>query len=366
MSCQILAHRRRTNHPANPGRTGEALHGGVVEMEALTYPWVLPLLAKLPTSAMALPRALLLTGRPGLGKRATALFLAQSLLCETKRDGLIPCGTCPSCLLYRAGNHPDLRTLEVGEDETPNAGASDEELLPAKKQSQHIPVQKVRALLDFVTLTPHRGGAKVICIVPVEAMLPAAANALLKILEEPPGDTYFLLVSHQPERLLATIRSRCFHMALGLPDRQPALDWLKEQGIANAELSLAQGGYAPLAAINHAGDEKFWTQRKALLDELGSSAFDALHAAEYAQDIDGALVASLVSQWIYDIVAIQSGADVRYHLDYAPTLQTLARSVPAYELMKRYDAIVQFGRIAEHPLNKRLAMENLLAGFPSQ
>jgi DNA polymerase-3 subunit delta' len=323
------------------------------------------LLAKLPTAAMALPRALLLTGKRGLGKRATALFLAQSLLCETPRDALFPCGTCPSCLLYRAGNHPDLRTLEVGsEDGTPSAGAADEELQPTKKQSQHIPVQKVRALLDFVMLTAHRGGAKVICIVPVEAMLPAAANALLKMLEEPPGNTYFLLVSHQPERLLATIRSRCFHMAFGLPDRQPALDWLKEHGIANAELALAQGGYAPLAAINHAGDEKFWTQRKALLDELGSSAFDALHAAEYAQDIDGALVASLVSQWIYDIVAIQSGASIRYHLDYAPMLQTLARSVPRYELMKWYETIVQFGRIAEHPLNKRLAMENLFAGFP--
>ncbi|MFL6579913.1 MAG: DNA polymerase III subunit delta' [Burkholderiales bacterium] len=335
-------------------------------MEALTYPWVLPLLAKLPTSAMALPRALLLTGRPGLGKRATALFLAQSLLCETKRDGLIPCGTCPSCLLYRAGNHPDLRTLEVGEDETPNAGASDEELLPAKKQSQHIPVQKVRALLDFVTLTPHRGGAKVICIVPVEAMLPAAANALLKILEEPPGDTYFLLVSHQPERLLATIRSRCFHMAFGLPDRQPALAWLEEQGIGNAKLALAQGGYAPLAAIHRAGDPQFWNQRKILLNAVGSDSFDALHVAEEAQDIDGALVATLLAQWVYDIVAIQSGASVRYHLDYAATLQKLARSVSIYELMKWYDAIVRYGRMAEHPLNKRLAMEDVLAGFPGQ
>jgi len=335
-------------------------------METLTYPWVSALLAKLPANAMALPRALLLTGRPGLGKRATALFLAQSLLCETQRDKLIPCGTCPSCLLYRAGNHPDLRTLEVGEDETQSTGASDEELLPAKKQSQHIPVQKVRTLLDFVALTPHRGGAKVICIVPVEAMLPAAANALLKMLEEPPGQTYFLLVSHQPERLLATIRSRCFHMAFGLPDRQPALAWLKEQGIDNAELALAQGGYAPLAAIDRAGDPEFWQQRKTVLDALASGSFDPLHVAEDAQDIDGALVANLLSQWVYDIVAIQSGAGVRYHLDYTATLQKLARSVPMYELMKWYDAIVRYGRMAEHPLNKRLAMEDVLAGFPSQ
>ena len=146
-------------------------------MEPLNYPWVAMLLDKLPADATALPRALLLTGRRGLGKRSTALFLAQSLLCETQRGELLPCGTCPSCLLYRAGNHPDLRMLEVGtEDETPSAETADEEVQPAKKARQHIPVHKVRALLDFATLTAHRGGAKVICIIPIEAMLPAAAN----------------------------------------------------------------------------------------------------------------------------------------------------------------------------------------------
>ena len=334
-------------------------------MENLTYPWVAPLLARLPRSATALPRALLLTGRRGLGKRATALFLAQGLLCEAHRDKLEACGTCPSCLLYRVGNHPDLRMLEIGfEDET--QAFADDELQPAKKQSRHISVDKVRTLLDFVTITAHRGGAKVVCIMPVESMLPAAANALLKILEEPPGNTFFLLVSHQPERLLATIRSRCFQVAFGLPDRQPALDWLKEQGIDEAELALAQGGYAPLAAIDRAGDEQFWLQRKVLLDALGSGSFDALRVAEYAQDIDGALAATLLSQWVYDIAAVQSGASVRYHLDYTSTLQKLAGSLSAYELMKWYDAIVRFGRVAEHPLNKRLAMEDLLAGFPNQ
>jgi DNA polymerase-3 subunit delta' len=336
-------------------------------VDDLTYPWIVPVLDRLPRAAKALPRALMLAGRPGLGKRATALFLAQSLLCETQRDGLKACGTCASCRLYQVGNHPDLRTLEVGqEDGGPAAGAADEEAGLPKKASRQIPVERVRTLTDFVTITAHRGGAKVICIIPAEAMHPSAANAVLKILEEPPGDTYFLLVSHQPERLLPTIRSRCFHLSFALPDPGPALDWLKRQGIEQGELALAQGGYAPLAAVDRAADETFWSQRRLLLDTLVVSGFDPLRAADCAEDIDGALVSTLLSQWAYDVVALKSGGKVRYHLDYTALLEENAHAVSVVEVMQWYDAIIQFGRVAQHPLNKRLAIESLLSVYPSR
>ena len=335
-------------------------------MADLSYPWIAPVLDKLPRSAATLPRALLLTGRPGLGKRATALFLAQSLLCETQREGLKPCRTCSSCLLFKVGNHPDLRMLEVGqEEEGSTADALDEQAAPARKANRQISVDQIRTLTDFVTITSHRGGAKVILIVPAEAMHPSAANAVLKMLEEPPGDTCFVLASHQPERLLPTIRSRCFHLAFSLPDVGPALDWLKGQGIGQWELALAQGGYAPLAALDRAGDEVFWIQRKALLDTLAVPSFDPLRAADHAEDIDGPRVSTLLSQWAYDIAALKSGGTVRYHLDYAMSLKKLAVTMPIEELLNWYDAVIQFGRVAQHPLNKRLAMESLLSGYPS-
>ncbi len=334
-------------------------------MEGLIYPWVEPVLDRLPRAARALPRALLLAGRPGLGKRATALFLAQSLLCETQRVELKACGTCASCRLYQVGNHPDLRILEVGqEDDGPAFSADDEEAGSSKKPIRHISVDRIRTLVDFVTITSHRGGAKVICIVPAEAMNASAANAVLKILEEPPGDTYFLLVSHQPERLLPTIRSRCFHLAFALPDAELTLKWLKGQGIERGKLALAQGGYAPLAAIDRASNETFWIQRKALLDTLAAAEFDPLQAADCAEDIDAALVSILLSQWVYDVTALKSGGKVRYHLDYAASLQRIAGAVSADQLMKWYDEVIQYGRVAQHPLNKRLAMESLLSGYP--
>jgi DNA polymerase III subunit delta' len=332
-------------------------------VEELNYPWIPPILARLPRPASALPRALLLTGMPGLGKRATAFFLAQGLLCETQRDELQACGTCASCRLYQVGNHPDLRVLEIGQEEE-NTTPADEDAAPAKKATRQISVEKVRTLTGFVTITAHRGGAKVVCILPAEAMHPGAANAVLKILEEPPGDTFFLLVSHQPDRLLPTIRSRCFHLAFALPDEVPALDWLKGQGIEHGKLALAQGGYAPLAAVDRARDGAFWSRRKALLDTLAAPGFDPLRAADCAEDIDGPVVSTLLSQWAYDVAAVKAGGRARYHLDYTVALQKIAGVVPADQLMSWYDEVIQFGRVSQHPLNKRLAMESLLSGYP--
>ena len=333
-------------------------------MEVLTYPWIASVLDKLPRDAKALPRALLLTGRPGLGKRAAVLFLAQSLLCETQRAELSPCGICASCRLYQAGNHPDLRTLEVvHEEETPVPVAEEGSATP-KKTSRQISVERVRTLTDFVILSAHRLGAKVVCIIPAEAMHPSAANAVLKILEEPPGDTFFLLMSHQPEQLLSTIRSRCFHVPVALPNTGPTLDWLARQGIKQTELALAQGGYAPLAALDRARDGVFWNQRKLLLDTLAASKFDPLHATDFAEDMDGALASTLMAQWAYDLAALKAGGKVRYHIDYGPALQQIAGAVREEALMTWYDALIQFGRVAQHPLNKRLAMESLLAAYP--
>ncbi len=273
---------------------------------------------------------------------------------------------CPSCHLYDVGNHPDLRIIEVGkEDAQATESSEDESATPAKKPSRQIPVNAIRDLADFVTTTAHRGRAKVIVIAPAEAMHPSAANALLKMLEEPPGSaTYFVLVSHRPERVLPTIRSRCFQVPFGMPATDAALDWLKGQGIEHPLLALAQGGYGPLAAMERAGNVEFWDQRKALLDELARPDFDPLAAADRAEPIDGPVVARLLSQWAYDLVSLNSGGKVRYHPDYAAALEPLARKLPAAVLMVWYDSVLQYGRVAQHPLNKRLAMESLLSGYP--
>lgn len=331
-------------------------------MEEIAYPWVAIAIARLPAKVDALPGALLLSGQAGLGKRTTALFLARAILCETSRAGLGACGSCVSCHLLAAGNHPDLRQVELETEEEPNEDA--EASASPKKPAKQISVARVRDLAGFVTTTAHRGRAKVVLVAPAEALHPSAANALLKMLEEPPGNTRFLLVSHQPEKLLATIRSRCIQMPFSLPEAQTALGWLKGQGTEQPELSLAQGGYAPLAALDVAGNAEYWASRKPLLEILARPGFNPVLAAEKAEPIEGPVVARLLARWAYDIASIKAGGRARYHLDFRQALEKLAGSMPAERLIAWYDEVIQYGRVAQHPLNKRLAMEQLLSGYP--
>ena len=179
--------------------------------------------------------AYLLHGPAGIGKRALAERLMARLLCQQPVEQGA-CGECKSCLLLKAGSHPDNYILEPEEAD------------------KAIKVDQVRELVSFVVQTAQLGGRKVVLIEPVESMNINAANALLKSLEEPSGDTVLLLVSHQSSRLLPTIQSRCVQQACPLPSEAQSLAWLATALPDCAEeerielLTLAAG--SPLAAVN--------------------------------------------------------------------------------------------------------------------
>ena len=221
-------------------------------------PWHVPAAGAALAERATWPHALLLHGPPGLGKHALALHLAQGLLCETPQADGLACGACPGCRLVVAGEHPDLMRVELTE-----VDEEDGEL----KAIDTIPVKRIRALIDFALLTSHRQRAKVAVIAPAERMHVAAANALLKTLEEPPPGTFLILVSDRIGGLPATIVSRCRRMRVPLPAPENARAWLAAQGVAAPKLALAQAGGAPLAALALAGAE-WQTERRAWLGAL--------------------------------------------------------------------------------------------------
>jgi DNA polymerase-3 subunit delta' len=207
------------------------------EPSPVRLPW-LPMLPWQRAAALSVlaqrsswPHALLLHGPRGIGKHALALNLAQALLCEAPQTDGLACGTCPGCRYAAAGQHPDLMRLELVVID-PDEGTLE--------TVETIGIDRVRALTDFAQLTSHRQRAKVAVIAPAERMNAAAANALLKTLEEPPPATYVILVSDQPGRLAPTILSRCRKLAAPLPTPAEARDWLAEQGVALPDLALAQ------------------------------------------------------------------------------------------------------------------------------
>jgi DNA polymerase-3 subunit delta' len=319
-------------------------------------PWHISEHERLLAEKPRLPHALLLRGREGIGKMAFARALAQALLCENPGPARTACGQCAACHWFEAGSHPDYRQIEPE-----YLAESGEEQGGDKKASLHIAIEPIRALPDFIGISSHRGGLKVIVIHPAESLNVNAANALLKSLEEPPAHTIFLLVSHRPNSLLPTIKSRCQHIALPAPSREAALAWLKTQGSTHAELGLAQSGDSPLVAMQ-IDTEEYWQMRSAFLNGIARPDFDPLALAEALRDTPVPHLVSWLQKWSYDLISQKYLGKVRYNPDHVVALAAAADQVDALAAMRFHRNVVRLQRIVNHPLNARLFIERLLIG----
>ena len=191
------------------------------------------LLRQLLAEGPNLHHALLLAGLPGIGKGEFARALAQGLLCEQLPRPPAPvqaCGQCAACKWFASGHHPDFRLLELAPTESRSAKGRE---AGQGARAWEISIDQVRELESFITTTSARGHARVVLVDPAETLSTPAANALLKMLEEPGENTWFLLVTHLPGQMPATVRSRCRAVAVPQPSEAEAQQWL----VRSAELS---------------------------------------------------------------------------------------------------------------------------------
>jgi DNA polymerase-3 subunit delta' len=328
-------------------------------MPVAVYPWHQAQWRELLQRKAALPHALLFRGREGIGKLDFVRKLAQSLACEQPATDGAACGACRSCRWFAADGHPDYREIlpEALRPADAEGTATSE-----RKPSQQISVDEIRALHDFINLTAHQTGGKTIVFCPAETLNTSAANALLKSLEEPPPNTRFMLVAHRPSYLPATIISRCQQVVLPTPSVPVAVQWLREQGIAEPALSLAQTGNAPLAALA-LDDGEFWTQRKSLLASLAASGVDAFALAEQVRDFPIPRLLGWLQRWTYDLLSMKSAGLVRYNPDFEKPLSQLAGRLRAVDIARFHRTLVRQQRSVHHPLNARLFIEQLLFSY---
>lgn len=314
--------------------------------------------------ATGLPHALLLTGPEGIGKSAFAIALAARLLCENPAENNIACGACPSCRWFASSNHPDYRHVIPEADlETEGEVASDAE---KKKASRQIRIDQIRALEDFVFVAGHRSGARVVVLEPAEAMNPAAANSILKILEEPPATVYFIFVSSKWRRLLPTILSRCRVLKLPRPRSVDARRWLAGQGQEQACDLLALVGGAPLLAIEES-ERGRGSALMGLVASLRDPGRDPLGlAARWESQLQtkgdaGLSMESLMDvlqKWVFDLLEKKLSNRCRYFQGGGDALGRLAEGATAKGLIRCYNDLVKMRSLASHPLNPRLYLED--------
>ena len=325
------------------------------------FPWHQAHLERLLADRTRMPHALLVQGRRGIGKVEFARALANALLCESPR-GSLSCGACPGCRWFEQGNHPDFREVipEIAEED--DEGEADVPKADAKK-SLVIKVDQIRAQADFIALSTHRAGFRVLIIRPAEALHPAAANALLKTLEEPPPGTVIVLVSDQPMRLLPTIRSRCRVLALPMPSRAEALKWLQAEHVDDAATALAVAGGAPLLARDLAAPEESTLRRKVINELARPSGAEPL---TFAERIDRAALDRTIywmQTWVHDLMRLRAGSGVRHHTDFASAALAKARAADPDALFDLERELRAARRLAAHPLNARLVAEHLLMTY---
>jgi DNA polymerase-3 subunit delta' len=313
-----------------------------------------------------LPHALLLKGPRGIGKLVFARALAQALLCESPADDGAACGRCTACAWFEAGTHPDFRQIEpanLAEDDPDDDAEQPEKPQKAeKKKSVTIAVSQIRALPEFLNLSTHRGGVRVVVLHPAEAMNVNAANALLKSLEEPPPRTQFILVTHRPQQLLPTIKSRCRQLALAAPRPEEAARWLSSQGLRDPALALAQSGGAPLLAAEM-NEPEYWGARAAFMRHLAAAELDVLSAAEAARDVPIAYGVAWLQKWSYDVASHRMAGSIRYNPDYAVAIEKAAARADPLAMLRFHREMVQTQAIVNHPLNARLFLEQLLLAY---
>jgi len=258
------------------------------------YPWQTQhwKTVHLANRASRMAHAVLFTGPVGIGLEHFSKCLTASLLCENPGEDNHACGDCRSCHLIKGESHPDLFNIEPEE--------------PGKQ----IKVDEIRRLIDSIHLKSQYGRYKIAVITPADAMNRNAANSLLKTLEEPPEHSLLILLSHRPNLLPITIRSRCQHIRFNPTFGEETARWVNEnlESGDNAEDLLKMAGGAPLVIEEMLESNAVGYQQNILDDlfALKGMQEDPIKIAEKWKTYETSRVLLWLTQLLADMIRIKS------------------------------------------------------------
>jgi DNA polymerase-3 subunit delta' len=316
-----------------------------------SLPWLAEAQKQLRAARAAdrLPQSLLILSPPGLGAETLAAWTCALALCDSA--AATPCGVCGSCVLLRADNHPDFHSVRLLDD------------------AQQIKVDQIRELIESLSLSSYRGGRKTVVVENAECLNANGANAFLKTLEEPSGDTLLILVAKPSHRLPATIASRCVRLRLRAPPRDAALAWLAARdpsvGGWDAALRLAAG--APLMALElpAAGIERLEKEMREDLRRLEAGSADVTVLADAWVKSDMNLRLTWLENWITQRIRDGVAGSISLQTAEPVGLPAALLKPKIRALFELLDAARELRRLTSTGLNQQLALEALLLGGPA-
>ena len=300
-----------------------------------------------------IPHAMLFCGAEGVGKAMTAEALAAVLLCHEPSEGQC-CGRCPACLALKAGNHPDYF-----------------QLLPESsgKAAKSIKIEAVRELQAGIARVPLLSQHRVVIIHEAEKMNEAAANCLLKTIEEPAGQVVFILLTSAPAALLDTIISRCMRVEFGILQHEELKEVLCRQGLQEAEAGrladIADGSASRAMSLREPEVQELFRQAFSLVERAGSFTVDEM--LSLAKEMSGCSREQLI-QWlgfaamIYrDLLVLYSGSGMPlYNRSEMNRLTALLDRYPPARLLELLKLVQEYQKRLRSNVSLQLCLEGFL------
>ena len=302
-----------------------------------------------------LPHALIFKGKEGIGKYNFAVKFAKSYLCQKTLSNHLPCEACSSCEWF-PDVHPDFKHIAPIENE-------DDELSKRKTvRKKNILIDQIRELSEYLELSVHQEkGRRVVLIERADSLNHAASNALLKILEEPPENTLFILVTSQTQKLIATIRSRCQLLDLRSPSLDEAKTFLIDQKIIHEDSLLSYTGGSPFIAIKELENQ---SEREMIIQLLSQGHNIDITKVNYAiltQGLDWTL--NVIQKWVFDLLLSLHAQQNYYFKKEEKRIQSQAKQINLDNLLLFTNELNELKKIASHPINQELQLQNIFIKY---
>ena len=318
------------------------------------YPWLKDAWIAIHNNSK-LPHALILKGKGGIGKHDFAMTFAKSYLCQSPLDNYLPCEICSSCHWFPE-SHPDFKYIAPVESE------DDESYKRKTIRKKNIVIDQIRELSEYLELSAHQEkGKRIVLIEPADALNQAASNALLKILEEPPENTLFILVTSQAQKLIATIRSRCQLLDFRGPSLEEAREFLTVEKITYDESLLSFTGGSPFNAIKELENQ---SERDVITQLLAQGHHIDVTKVNYGiltQGLDWTV--NMIQKWTFDLLLSFHTQQSYYFKKEEARIHSQAKQLNLNALLSFANELNELKKIASHPLNQELQLQNIFIKF---